>query len=186
MKIPLTASKYIKQHRTEYINFSDDEAVALYDIQIKKEFEELKQFLPKRAETILDIGCGLAVMDIYLMKKYPNAKLVLLDGDGTRDDIGGFHREYTPYNSRDMVEIILKDNGVTNFSWLNVGHKLKLQADLTISLFAWGYHFPLDTYSVVSPNVICDVRIGHEPLNHFYSVIREVDNYKRIFISDYS
>ncbi len=62
MRIPLEAAKYIKLHRTEYQNMSDEEAIRAYDEQIYKEFIDMLPFLPDKdkVDSIVEIGGGLS------------------------------------------------------------------------------------------------------------------------------
>jgi hypothetical protein len=170
----------IKKHRTEYSDLSTQEAIQSYRDQMIIEFNEILPYLPKEINSIMDIGCGVAGIDILLMQRYPNASLILLDEDGNREEVGGFHQTYTPYTSREVVNKLLEMNGITRYKWKPIGSKGLLKADLVISLLSWGYHYPLSTYKVKSKMTICDVRDGYEPDN--YRVIKHQDNFTRIVL----
>lgn len=175
--------EYIKLHRTEYAELPDNEVIGAYYNQIKKEFDELVPFLPEKVNSIIDIGCGLALIDVFLMKKYPNAKLTLLDSDGKVDNVAGFHDVYEPYTSREIVNELMASHKI-KFKWLDVGYKGKLKADLVISLLSAGYHYPLSTYNIESPMTICDLRTDNGTYVYGFShkIIKEQDNFKRVII----
>lgn len=127
-----------------------------YAGSIEADFKQIEPFLPEEVSSILDIGCGLGGINIYLKKKYPQARLELLDGDGVKAKYG-FLKQSAPYNSRKATEEFLAANGVAVDKWHDVGTKEHLKADLIISLLSWGFHYPLDTYRV-SGLCIVDIR----------------------------
>ena len=45
----------------------------------EKEYETIKIFLPTNASNILDIGCGLAILDIFLAQNMKNQIFLLID-----------------------------------------------------------------------------------------------------------
>ena len=48
----------------------------------EKEYETIKDFLPNNVSNILDIGCGLGIINIFLNKKYNhNTQFFLIDKD---------------------------------------------------------------------------------------------------------
>lgn len=133
-----------------------------YASEVEADFAQIEPFLPSQASSILDIGCGLAGIDVFLKRKYPGARLTLLDSDG---DVAvyGWGEVNNPYGSRALAEELLMVNGVQVDEWLPAGTKGKLKADLVVSLVAWGFHFPLSTYDVEG-FCIADFRKGREPL----------------------
>jgi hypothetical protein len=118
----------------------------------------IEPYLPDRVESILDIGCGMAGIDVLLKRKFPHARLELLDGDG---GIGSYGFTSTIGNSRKATDALLKANGFECDKWHEVGTKEELQSDLVISLLSWGFHYPLSTYQVKG-FCIADLRIEKE------------------------
>lgn len=151
--VPREAWHYIAMHRThiEPSKYAED---------VKKDFEQIEPYLPETVNSILDIGCGMAGIDVFLKRKYPDAKLYLLDGDGEKFG-AGWNKKLEPFSSRSIAEKLLKANGVEVDGWYDIGTPEKLAADLVISLLSWGFHYPLDTYKV-SGFVICDLRVDRE------------------------
>lgn len=140
--VPDSAYKWIKLHRT---HISPTE----YGDDVKADFFRIEPWLPDRVESIVDIGCGMAGIDVFLKERYPDAKLYLLDGDGDEKNFrGGFDDEMQPFNSKSATEEFLTSNGVDEFEWIDAGIKEQIKADLVVSLLSWGFHYPLDVYNV--------------------------------------
>jgi hypothetical protein len=151
--VPDEAKHYIAMHRT---HIKPDE----YAADVEKDFLQIEPFLPETVNTILDIGCGMAGIDVFLKLKYPDAHLCLLDGDGEKFG-SGWNKTLDPFSSRAIAGKLLRANGVSVGHWFDIGTKEDLKADLVVSLLSWGFHYPLDTYKV-SGFVICDLRIDRE------------------------
>lgn len=130
-------------HRTQCADWND------YVLSVAQDFEQIAPFLPEKVDSILDIGCGLAGIDVLLKQKYPDARLMLLDSDGPPENWAcNFASEMLPFMQRDETAKFLESNGVKVDEWLDVGTKEALSADLIISLYSWGWHYPLETYKV--------------------------------------
>ena len=111
----------------------------------------MRPHLPQKARRILDIGSGLAAIDVRLYQIYPDAHFYLLD----RTDLTveyGTETEQVFYNSQAVARDLLRINGVP----LNQVHLLDAtpgyeigvsDVDLALSLFSWGWHYPLGAYA---------------------------------------
>lgn len=138
------------------------EAKRRYAALIYEYFLGMEPHFPKRVDTIIDVGCGLATNEVFIKRKFPHAHLTLLDGDTvTREGGGGYSDHPDVYNSRAMTELLLAANGVTVDRWYDVGTKELLEADLIISMASWGYHYPLATYRTRGLHIV-DLRRGAE------------------------
>lgn len=146
-----------------------------YAGDVERDFSQIEPFLPESVDSILDIGCGMAGIDVFLKRKYPDAHLCLLDGDGEKFG-AGWNATLEPFSSRAIAGKLLNANGITVDRWYDIGTKEKLEADLVISLLSWGFHYPLDTYTV-SGFVICDLRVDRERPRG--KVIAETKKYNR-------
>jgi hypothetical protein len=113
---------------------------------VADDWRMIEPHLPERVESIIDIGCGMGGIDVYLKRRFPQARLELLDGDGETAFYG--YGESQPYSSREACEALLSENGVRVDRWHNVGTTEMLSADLIVSTLAWGFHFPLESYRV--------------------------------------
>jgi hypothetical protein len=168
--IPDECVPFIRWQRTRFIQHRvpDPEDVKRgYAKWVAEDFAGMEPHLPARVDAILEIGCGMAAIEVHLKRKYPDAKLWLLDGtganivkfDGTDSDVGkgGWNHNLQPYNSREHTEMLLAANGVTVDRWIDIGTKEHLKADLILSMASLGFHYPFATYDVEG-FVICDLR----------------------------
>jgi SAM-dependent methyltransferase len=123
------------------------------------DYEEIKPYLPERASRILDIGCGIAGIDVLLYAAYKergDPDLYLLDR--SEMSVGGSGGRYRFkdsdrfYNSLAETEKLMLANGIRRerVHLLDVPADSRIAmdepCDLIISLISWGYHYPLSTY----------------------------------------
>lgn len=139
-------------------------------------FAALLPWLVKEAggiTSVLDIGCGLALMDVLLWQTmgsgYPRI-FHLLDGDGTQAPRDGFHQDTEAWADVNLgVKMLMANCG----SSIKVfGHhaspSLVIEpVDLIWSFRAWGHHFPISVYIELVKRslkrgglVITDIRLG--------------------------
>ena len=117
-----------------------------------RELNTFKKFLPNKAENILDIGCGLGVIDIFLNKVFSNtSNFYLLDKNRIDKKIRyGFSSKYESYNDLNETKNLLLNNNVNKerINLFNVDQniEIKTKIDLVISLKSMGYHYPIDKY----------------------------------------
>jgi SAM-dependent methyltransferase len=134
--------------------FRSRKVARLLNDEMKVEYEAMKAYLPKKASTILDIGCGVAAIDVLLFKHYiqESPSMYLLD---KTEMPGKVYYSYTAkgcyYNSLSTSKNILEMNGVPArniFLEEAEDNVLKFDAkfDLVVSLISWGFHYPLSTY----------------------------------------
>jgi len=129
----------------------------------------MRPYLPREAKRILDIGAGIAGINVRLHQLYPKAHFYLLDKTGL-DVEYGTETEQRFYNSQIVAQDLLKSNGVPvdQIHLLEATPDYKIDVnnvDLALSLFSWGWHYPLGAYAeaiakaVISGGVlIVDVR----------------------------
>ncbi len=117
-----------------------------------KEFQTFENFLPQNVRSILDIGCGLGIINIFFNQKYKNdLKFFMLDKDKIDSSIKyGFSENYESYNDLNETENLLFANGINKdqLHVQNVDKKINinLKIDLIISLKSMCYHYPLENY----------------------------------------
>lgn len=169
VEVPPAALPYLYRHRNKH-----PEPQAFAD-SLAEDYLQLLPFLPERAETLLDIGCGMAGIDVLLARHYPGAQLWLLDGDGD-EPRSGWNASLGAFSSRAAADALLAANGLRAARWLDVGTSEALRADLVVSLASWGYHYPLSAYRV-SGYCIADLRKGEEPARG--TLIREYQKRRR-------
>ena len=117
-----------------------------------KELNTFKNFLPNSVNTIMDIGCGLGIINIYLnnfFKKKPT--FFLMDKNRIDKKINyGFSSNYESYNDLNETKNILLENDVGSecIYLFDVEKQFQInkKMDLVISLKSMGYHYPINTY----------------------------------------
>lgn len=155
MIIPPECEPWIFRQRSGLTNVSEYVAV------IEKNYSFIEPHLPASVDSILDIGCGMGGIDVYLRKRYPLARIELLDGDGD-ESRNGFNKRLGAFNRRSATEAFLYANRVSISGWHDIDTKERLDFDLVISLASWGYHYPISTYDAHG-FCIADLRIPDEP-----------------------
>lgn len=160
IEVPKSAFPYITRQRTEITANVAEE----YGRSIRRDYRQIEPFLPDTCESILDIGCGVAGIDVLLKRRYPNAELRLMDGDGDdKTRMAGFGETMRPFANREVTEALLRKNRIPFSGWVEPGTKEKLTFDLVISLLSCGWHYPATTYDVDAKLVIYDIRYGTDP-----------------------
>ena len=114
----------------------------------RREIEAIKDYLPKNVENIMDIGCGLGIINIYLNQIYNNQpNFFLLDKNRIDKEIKyGFSSEYESYNDLNQTKNLLLNNNINSLHTIDVEKDIKIEnkIDLVISLKSMGYHYPID------------------------------------------
>lgn len=171
---------------------------------IWSDFETIRPGLPQRCGSILDIGCGVAGINALLSQHYSNDQPDIFLSDFHAIDARihyGFHELPAAYNSLDVSRQLLTANGVPygkihNVSPLSLEKEVsKGSIDLVLSILAWGFHFPIETYLPVvhhamtdQGRLILDIRHdteGIESLEKFFQIERllvKTDKYTRIAV----
>jgi SAM-dependent methyltransferase len=133
---------------------------------MRREYTILAPFLPPQVDHILDIGCGVAAIDALVFQHYRrDARLTFSLLDRTQTDPRpryGFAGRGHFYNSLEVARELLLANGVTadriRLIPAEEGFAVATRdVDLAISLRAWGFHFPVETYL---PEVMRALRPG--------------------------
>ena len=117
-----------------------------------KEFETFKKYLPNSVENIMDIGCGLGIINIYLNEFFEKKPVFfLLDKNRVDRKIKyGFSSNYESYNDLNEAKNILLNNNIDtnriNLFDVEKQFLITKKMDLVISLKSMGYHYPINTY----------------------------------------
>lgn len=111
----------------------------------------MRPHLPQEARCILDIGSGLAAIDVRLHQIYPDAHFYLLDATDFNVEFGT-KTEQVFYNSQATALRLLRANGVLLDRIHSLGatpdYEIGIEGvDLALSLFSWGWHYPLGAYA---------------------------------------
>jgi SAM-dependent methyltransferase len=160
-----------------------------YFSDMEKVANRIALHLPPQAKSILDIGCGIAALDIFLDKLTSPENIFLLDKTQIEDGVWySFYDKGAFYNSLEIAKQTLILNGVNAstvklISAPNDG-VIPLEPDsidVIVSTISWGFHYPIKLY-IESVNkllrrdgvLIVDIRKntdGFNELAKFFEVI---------------
>jgi len=153
----------------EMIPFLDGAVAPLDQYRYRDEYERLRPHLGQ-VRCVLDIGCGLGVMDIYLARYQGTRHVHLADGTGK----GIFHLAYSqdppePWNDVHAAHSFVKKlvPWATHLEAHDVANgipAIKPPPDLIMSLLSCGFHYPVETYldcflRYPKARVLLDVRV---------------------------
>lgn len=176
----------------------------LYQDDMRQEYLTIKPVLPAQCSSVLDIGCGVAGIDVFIQRHYADQPIdfFLLDKSHVEKNVFYlFKPDGAFYNSLDVSRTMLTDNGIdaqrvhlreaTEHDGIDVDRK----TDLVISLLSWGFHYPVATYveqvcDLLSDDgiVIVDVRKGTDGVDVLrqkfqrFEVLLDTSKYKRVAV----
>lgn len=175
---------------------------AMYLADMEEEYLCIRSALPDNCTRILDVGCGVAGIDIFLYGHYEHekAEFHLLDkSEVTESVFYDYHKKGAFYNSLEVAKETLQLNGINaqNVYLHEATEDNEITADggfdLVLSLISWGFHYPVETYlervyELLNRGgvVILDVRKGTGGLELIaqkfgeFSVISERRKYLRL------
>jgi len=186
IKVPESCLPLLREHRTHYTG----DFVAAYNAELQATYEGIKNYLPSEG-VILDIGAGMAGIDILLDRHYGGeAKITLLDKQGKSEKINaGFHKSadtFSNYHDFDLAIEMLGTNGVENIRTVDIANEKFPRSPFTvvISLLSWGFHYPISTYSPRVKKggiIIADIRRDTDGIKQLaeYGAITVVHNAKK-------
>jgi len=178
MKIALAHVSQLHIDKSAYDEISRAEYSAFSDLIGK----------PKR---LLEIGCGLGRMSVYVknVAELNDTRFILADGNTFPAKINskmfGFSRNKRIYNDLSMTEKFCIMNNLTNIECFNVEvdsfDKLD-KVDFIMSFLSAGYHYPLED---IMPNIlkiatpdckmVFGVREGLYPISMFENMFNHVE-----------
>jgi len=183
MQIPSPAIKYILLQRTNYLYLTSsrpfqrfrkilpfityERSVAMegflrkksikktYELEMKNDYHSLRRYLPKSCCSVLDIGCGVAGIDVWINRHYLDSNINFYLFDKTKTEkkiIYGFKEDREFYNSLRVAKSLLTLNDIceetiflleaTEENEIHINGPI----DLILSLISWGYHYPVSVY----------------------------------------
>jgi len=128
----------------------------------EKEYNIIKNYLPNKAKNIMDVGCGLGIINIFLQQHYKNnLRYFLIDKNKIDLKIKyGFKDNYESYNDLQETKKLLNSNGIKNENILMIDAEKQImidqKIDFVISLKSMGYHYPYEKYLSLLKKVASD------------------------------
>ena len=169
-----------------------------YKEEIQKEYNIIKDYLPGNCKTVLDIGCGIAGIDVFINKHFlsSNLQFFLLDKTQREESMYyDYNKRAAFYNSLFVAKNVLINNNINeeNIHLIEATSDndidINQNADLIISLISWGFHYPVDTYLEkadkilnVKGRIILDIRKetnGLRTMNSKFQDIRIIYNARK-------
>jgi len=156
------------------------------EIEFGELFEQIE--LPDELR-LLDIGCGIGVMDVLWCRRVPVSRLALVDIETTNVKHHGYRNEGAGYNSLATAAAFVADNipAGTRIETVNPNirdvRSLGCNFNLITSYLSCGYHYPAATYlevfrTMLAPGgqIVIDLRLGqdHRPLFDAFEIRREI------------
>lgn len=116
--------------------------------QSRDQFERLRDIILNiKPRVVLDIGCGLAYIDVLIAQAVPLQHIHLVDGDGTVPQVAGYRPDTKAWNDVTLgVEMVRLNTDVPVTGHHDVPKKINVKSDLIISCRSWGHHYPIDVY----------------------------------------
>lgn len=137
--------------------------------QLIREYECLKEFFSKKVSEIVDVGCGVGAIGLLVWDHYDRRKKI------------------------DFYRIDKNEVGENRIYLLPAADDFRLNienAELVISLYSWGFHYPVSTYLEavfktlkMGGRLILDVRSGSDGVK---AIKRRFGNVKVIEKTSYS
>lgn len=166
MIVPEECLVLLKEQRTHMVDSVE------YGIELAYTYNTFSQYLPVNAKNIMDIGCGMAGIQVFISAHYDHKiDITLVDKNGVSDHIlSGFAKskdEFSYYHNFEQALNLLKVNNVPikNIKTCDLFKESFPSApfDIVISLLSWGFHYPILDYKPnVKPGgiIIADCRNG--------------------------
>lgn len=149
--------------------------------------EALRPVLDQRdpPATVLDIGCGLGLLDVLIAQAYMPTTVHLLDGSGDPARRSrGYRLQMEAWNDVDMAATMFRANvysGTCPFARVHRPGEFDIPADLILSSRSWCHHYPAAVYlasvkrSLAAGGLlVVDVRAGTDNLDVLRSAGFEV------------
>jgi SAM-dependent methyltransferase len=143
-KFTFSALQYLQRHKGD--DYNPDRQV----VRAVKQFELLKPILEKYSiQSMLDIGCGLAIASILIARHLNLKYLGLMDGDGTGEIFHDFRENGRAWNDVSIAEGLARAN-LDDMCRVEAFYPLPdLQIkylDAIVSFKSWGTHYPIGEY----------------------------------------
>lgn len=121
--------------------------IAKYIDVVFSEFRKIEPYLPKRCDSILDVGSGLGGIDALLNEHYGgDCQVTLLDGVADPPEVTQHNRTF---NDMAVAAEFLVMNGVQRFDFIDANDPKACairKYDLIVSFKSWCFHIEPERY----------------------------------------
>ena len=115
-----------------------------------KRATQIEEFIGTRYEvnSMMDIGCGLGLIDVMLSKYLTLERIHLVDGDGTNPIQHDYQEHMQPWNDVHVAaELVFLNTDVRQIITHEPSPALRVDPlDLLVSFKSWGVHYPIGVY----------------------------------------
>ena len=127
--------------------------LSFYTKLSESEYQVLKDYLNPYPKQILELGCGLGRMSIFLNKKHPsNSKYFLADASIITPTTKNGRYGWDPgtwYNDLELTKEFCENNGLVNFEVIDLAVPSLTSLrdiDFVFSVMSVGFHYPIEQY----------------------------------------
>lgn len=152
----LDVIEYLKNNKSLRDRFSNEYSKFHFEYA-----QAIRPFLPKSPKSILDIGCGLGVISLFLFKS-TKCKMYMLDSESDETvSVTGFHKDGYIFTAKMAAcAQFLQKNGISKdrIELIDIAKDPfpEAEMDVIISKRSWGFHYPLSEYLEKCRGVLSD------------------------------
>lgn len=141
VNLPEKAIELLKRQRTTAGDVDAMIAEAQHDVALTRDL--IRHRVPD-VMRILEIGCGVGLTSIMLERAFMPVQMVVVDGTGDVDDVGGYKAERRVWNDLDATrETIWKNQSkTTSIIVQDIWKPVVGKFDLVVSYLSWCFHYP--------------------------------------------
>ncbi len=145
-RYPDTSSFQDLSRFMEYADGFNEVSKQAFENKSYRDFDTIKEWIPNRTDSILDIGCGIGGVDIPLAWYTKCSCVTIIDGDGTGGKKTSYSAESEAWADRELARSLISYNVECEVRAFPPDPSLTIEADLIISLKSWGHHYPVNVY----------------------------------------
>ena len=112
----------------------------------RSDYDEIAPWLPPQFDSILDIGCGGAWVDIFIAIKHGLKAVHLMDGETVGEKRNGFHDAGLPWWSVEPGAARVRARTKAQVFTHKPDPSLTIPVDVVMSLKSWAHHYPASHY----------------------------------------
>lgn len=182
IKISKNFINLIKMQRPYIQGITDEEIFYNYMKDIEDDYKDIKDFII--GPDIVDIGAGMGGIDFLIKKQHNFFNITMLDGEEVEDgEHYGFKEDLKFYSNNKIAKQFFDENDI-DANFLKADDTILIKCNTLISLNSWGFHYPLNRYTLFVKNnrpqvIIIDIRPKYQNITElenlgykFHKVLR--------------